>query len=655
MIEAAIDRRNTDIGDTLDWLKAESAEMKAWQDQQNRLAIARLDQLGDRDEARALFDAAIRATRRFPPRRAGDRWFWLEYRGAEGRSVLMLGDDPGVAGKLLADAGIDGAAARALDFYYPSRDGQHVAIGWSLGGTEQSTIELVHTATGRVLPFKAPRARMSVVSWLADGSGFYYDALADGGARRLFLYRLGADAAIEQVFDYRPGLVRARVSPDGLHVVVFSGYPNLVPVAYNRAGSDSAWTALLPASNGNFSGDLVEDRLITLTTEQAGTGRVVSIPLATAEDRSTWRELVPQSELVLDTVAVVANTIVVGGLRAAAAEIATYDLDGTPASKLALPPRSAISVRPIELAGVDPMFFASPEDLFFLHHNPAQGPASYRYHVPTHTLTLTAQSGRVHEGFGVRQINAPAPDGTTIPLVIIERADRDGPAPVMLHAYAGPFALMPGYNWDLAQFVEDGGVVVIAHCRGGTEFGPEWQAAASGPAGTQVKMDDLYAAADYLVNNGVAVPGRLGFTGASAGGVVAGIAMTQRPDLFAVVCPQYAMFDYAVMIPYLVSKASLSEAEYDRQVAQVMRLSPLHSVGPETEYPATLIQMGGQDPLTPLFSSRQITERLQQCDQRGDHLLRIYDHVGHSSAPTIERLAAFAADWLVFSRGLLIR
>lgn len=657
MTESVVERRPNDDGrshDPLDWLKNETREVRDWQAMQGRTTIARLEQLGDRDATIEAFNSSIRLSRSFPPRRAGRMWFRQEYRGQEGHSVLIVGSSPDDPGRVLANAQPGSQVARALDFYFPSRDGRHVAIGWSQGGTEQSTIEIVETATGEVLPFRAPNARMGVVSWLGDGSGFYYDALSAAGARRLFLYKLGDETAVEQELNYRPGLIRARVSPDGSKVVIFSGYPNLVPVAWNDAGSDAEWRPLLPTSGGSFSGDLVGNALVTLTTEGAPRGRVVSIPLATAEDRATWRELIAESEVVLDTANVVADRIVVGGLWAGAARISIYNQDGSFADTLDLPPCSAITIRPIELSGVDPMFFATGEDLFFLQHSPVQAPAAYCYNVPSRSLVQISAPGRIHEGVEIRRGTATSSDGTKIPFEIVGRSDIDGPVPAMLHAYAGPYGLMPGYNWDLIEFVEAGGAVVVAHCRGGTEFGPDWRGAAHGPDGTLLKMDDLYAVADALVHDGIAVAGRLGFTGASAGGIVAGIAFTQRPDLFAAVCPQYAMFDYTAIMPFLVPRAALDEAEYLRQVAQVMGFSPYQSVGADKEYPAVFIQMGGDDAMTPLYSSRQITARLQQSHRSKDHLLRVYPEVGHVAAATVRNLAEMAADWLIFCRGILL-
>ncbi len=658
MKESVLERRPQD-GDSspgsLDWLKREDHDVLEWQHAQAQDAIARLQQLGNREAAIAAFDSSIRQTRRFPPRRAGGLWFRQDYRGPEGRSVLIVGDAPDVSGRVIADARVANQAPRALDFYFPSRDGRHVAVGWSHGGSERSTIEIVETANGEVLPFTAPNARMGVVSWLGDGSGFYYDALSAAGQRRLFLYELGQAAAVEQVLNYRPGLIRARVAPDGSRVVCFSGYPNLVPVAWNDAGSRAAWRPLLAASDGSFSGDLVGDALITLTTEQARRGRIVSIPVATAEDRTTWRELVAESAVVIDTVSVVADRVVAGGLRAGAAGISVYDLDGNLTEDLALPPRSAISVRPIELSGVDPMFFAIGEDLFFLQHNATQSPAGYRYHVPTRSLVRVLEPGRIHDAITVRQGFATSSDGTSVPFEIVERANRSGPVPAMLHAYAGPYGLMPAYNWDLIEFVEAGGVVAIAHCRGGTEYGPDWVKPGRGPDGTLRQLEDLYAVAETVMNDGVAARGRLGFTGASAGAILAGIAFTQRPELFAAVCPQYALFDYAAIMPFLAPKGALDEAEHARQVAQVMSYSPYHGLTANGAYPATFIQMGQDDALTPLYSSRQITCRLREVHPSGDHLLRVYAEVGHVSAPTVRRLAEVAADWLIFCKGVLFR
>ncbi len=72
------------------------------------------------------------------------------------------------ANKLAADGTI------ALDWYYPSETGKYVAYGTSPSGSEMSTLHIIETKTGAILPDTIERTRAASVAWKLDNSGFYY-------------------------------------------------------------------------------------------------------------------------------------------------------------------------------------------------------------------------------------------------------------------------------------------------------------------------------------------------------------------------------------------------------------------------------------------------------------------------------------------------
>src|SRR5208283_3249353 len=90
------------------------------------------------------------------------------------------------------------------------------------------------------------------------------------------------------------------------------------------------------------------------------------------------------------------------------------------------------------------------------------------------------------------------------------------------------------YRAERAAWLERGGVLAYAHVRGGGEFGRDWHTAGMRDK-KQNSVDDFVACAETLLHNGRASHERLGAAGNSAGGLLVGAAMTQRPDLFRAV------------------------------------------------------------------------------------------------------------------------
>jgi len=71
----------------------------------------------------------------------------------------------------------------------------------------------------------------------------------------------------------------------------------------------------------------------------------------------------------------------------------------------------------------------------------------------------------------------------------------------------------------------------MCHVRGGGEYGEEWHLAGKGPTKPNT-WRDFIACAQYLIDQKYTSAAHLSGFGASAGGILIGRAITERPDLF---------------------------------------------------------------------------------------------------------------------------
>jgi prolyl oligopeptidase len=96
----------------------------------------------------------------------------------------MVRDADGKSRKLLDPTSIEkGDSHAAIDYFAPSWDGRYVIAGVSLGGSENSTIHVIESATGRMLPDAITRTQYAGPIWQTDSRSFYY-ALAAVARRR---------------------------------------------------------------------------------------------------------------------------------------------------------------------------------------------------------------------------------------------------------------------------------------------------------------------------------------------------------------------------------------------------------------------------------------------------------------------------------------
>jgi prolyl oligopeptidase len=188
------------------------------------------------------------------------------------------------------------------------------------------------------------------------------------------------------------------------------------------------------------------------------------------------------------------------------------------------------------------------EEAFFSYNDFITPPSiQYAAKPSDKPATVQAQAARFDaSNLEVNQYEATSKDGTKIPYFVIAKKGLilDGTAPTLLYGYGGfEVSLLPNYSaMNGKLWNERGGVYVLANIRGGGEFGPAWHTA--GLKGKrQVIYDDFIGVAEDLIARKITSPRRLGIQGGSNGGLLMGVMMTQRPELFQAVVCQVPLLD----------------------------------------------------------------------------------------------------------------
>ncbi len=239
------------------------------------------------------------------------------------------------------------------------------------------------------------------------------------------------------------------------------------------------------------------------------------------------------------------------------------------------------------------------------------------------------------EGVSVEQRFATSSDGTRVPYFVVLPAgfEANGDTPTLLYGYGGfEISLTPGYSSIVGHsWIARGGAYVIANIRGGGEYGPRWHQAAL-KENRQRAYDDFIAVAEDLIERGVTRPGRLGIRGGSNGGLLTGVMLTQRPDLWNAVIVQVPLLDMRRYNRLLAGASWM--AEYGNpdtgDWAYISEYSPYQNVERGVDYPKPFFTTSTRDDRVHPGHARKMVARMTEM---GHDLLYFENTVGgHAGA-----------------------
>jgi prolyl oligopeptidase len=258
--------------------------------------------------------------------------------------------------------------------------------------------------------------------------------------------------------------------------------------------------------------------------------------------------------------------------------------------------------------------------------------------------------------FAVSQERYSSADGTEIGLFLVHRADEppDVDTPCILTGYGGfAIAETPAWSPTIAAWAEAGGLFAVAGLRGGYEEGESWHQAGRRQHKQRV-FDDFHAAADHLVTSQRTSRDRLAIRGGSNGGLLVGVAMTQRPDLCRAVHCAVPLLDMVRYPQFLIAR--LWTDEYgDPDVAEelewLLAYSPYHHVDDGVCYPAVLMTTAESDSRVDPLHARKMAAALQaasSCPHDHPILLQQESRAGHGQGKPLHKQADELADVLSF-------
>jgi prolyl oligopeptidase len=250
-------------------------------------------------------------------------------------------------------------------------------------------------------------------------------------------------------------------------------------------------------------------------------------------------------------------------------------------------------------------------------------------------------------GLEVEQYEARSKDGTMIPYFIVHKKNlvRDGKQPTLLYAYGGfEVPSLPNYSGTIGNaWLAEGGVYVLANIRGGGEFGPGWHQAGL-KENRQRVYDDFHSVAEDLIRRKITSARHLGIMGGSNGGLLVGVAFTQRPELYGAVVCQVPLLDMQRYNKLLAGASWMGEygnPDKPEEWAYIQKYSPYHNLKKDMNYPEVFFYTSTRDDRVHPGHARKMAAKMMDMG----YPVLYYENTegGHAGASTNEQTAKFSA------------
>lgn len=639
----------TVVADPYRWLEqpASTPEVRSWIEDQNKVTFGFLDEIEGRDRMLNEIKRRINFERFQIPTRAGGRVFYERNDGLQNQDVFYVVDKPGAAPRVLLDPNQlskDATVGVSANDY--SEDGNKFLYALSSGGSDWIEWRVRDVATGKDLPDVVKFSKFGNGFFNAKGDGFYYLRYPEPNENEKFIqanttgsiyfHKLGTtqadDKLIMDLGDKKDWFLSAGSSADRVLLSFYVDKPGSINNdlwVQDLKKPGSPVIKLFNADDAQYS--LIGrdgDNLFIRTTKDAPNGKVISAALYARRAPIT---IIPEAKESLRSISHVGGKLIASYLKDAYAQVKVYSTSGKLEKTLKLPGIGTVSG-----------FGGKPEDktVFYSYSDFGTPATIFELDIAKGKSTVYRKPKLAFDtaSYEAKQVFITSKDGTKVPVFIIHKKGLklNGQNPTILYGYGGfGSPQVPWFSASRTVWMDSGGVFAVACIRGGSEYGKAWHEAAI-KTNRQKAYDDFISAGEWLVKSGYADKKHLAIMGGSNGGLLVGVCMIQRPDLFAVAIPQVGVMDMLRFNQFTIGKAWESDygsPQNETEFKSLLRISPYHTLKKGVQYPATLVTTADTDDRVVPAHSFKFAAQLQACHAGASPvLLRVETSSGHGAS-----------------------
>ena len=522
-----------------------------------------------------------------------------------------------------------------LGYVERSPDENLVAYAVDTDGSELHELRFRELAAGRDLD-DVLRGVYYGAAWSADSRTFFY-ARPDAAMRpyQIWRHRLGTapeqDVLVLQEDDERFEL-SVEPSKSERFILITSASQVTSECRFLSSDAPEGEPVMVEPRRPDieYSVDHQEDRFLILTNDGATNFRLMAAPVS-SPGRSSWTELVPERPGVrLNFIDVHRGHVVLGQRSDGLQRLEVLD-SSTGDLHVLEQPDAAYTAFP----GSSPDYESRVMRFFYTSLNAPWSAVDYDMETRERTIVKEqpVRGGYDRKDYDTERLWAKSQDGVEVPISLVYRRDMHRKdSPLLLYGYgAYEQSSDPMFDSNRLSLLDRGFIFAIAHVRGGGEMGREWYENGR-LLHKRNTFDDFIACAQHLVAQGYTVPDRLAIRGRSAGGLLIGAVLNQRPDLFGCAVAQVPFVD--ALTTMLDDKLPLTVNEYDewgdpRQpdyYHYIKSYSPYDNVR-NVEYPALLVMAGLNDPRVSYWEPAKWVAKLRAMN-RGERPILLQTQMG---------------------------
>ncbi|MCX7954001.1 MAG: prolyl oligopeptidase family serine peptidase [Bacteroidales bacterium] len=650
------------VEDPYRWLENDSsAEVKQWIEAQNKVTFDYLNNIPFRKKIKERLTELVNYERRTIPIKKGKYYVYFKNRGLQNQSVLYITTNLDNEGTVLIDPNkLSEDGTISISAIKMSPDCKYIAYSISQSGSDWQTICFKNIENGQQLKDTLVNVKFSSIAWYDNGI-FYsgYSQVNNVGKytnenkfQKLFYHKIGNKQSDDVI-------VLENTNDPYINFYAYTNSDdNILCIHEEKAGFKGNALKIIDLNlpklfiktiipNYEYEYKVIErinDWIYVLTNENAPKYSLIKININTLERKT----IIPQSNDVISNALIAKNKIIVKYLHNAYSILNVFDLDGNKIKELTLPCIGNVS----SLSGN-----LNDTIIFYEFSSFNYPPTIFKLNVNTlkqEVLFETKIKDFIPEKYIVKQDFYKSKDGTLIPIFIIHKKNinLDGTNPTILYGYGGfNVSLTPSFSATRLFWLEIGGIYAVANLRGGGEFGEEWHLAGT-KLNKQNTFDDFISAAEYLIQNKYTSPNCLAIQGASNGGLLVGVVVNQRPDLFKVAIPSVGVMDMLRFHKFTIGWSWITDygnPDNEKEFKYIYKYSPLHNIKENTNYPAILVTTADHDDrVVPAHSFKYIATLQEKCKGSNPALIRIETKAGHGAGKSLTKIIEEQTDIFSF-------
>ncbi|MGX7668689.1 prolyl oligopeptidase family serine peptidase [Flavobacterium pedocola] len=556
----------------------------------------------------------------------------------------------------------------------PNEKGDKVAFEISPSGSESAEL-LIVDRNGKLYPEVYDRCWFSSPSWMPDGNSFTYSRLNSSDVTdvnrllnsKVFYHRLGEDPKKDVEFFSNKTNPELTIGPEEFPLNFYHKNSNknyglvltvdkrlkIYATDFKDNFNPDRWKTLVEKKDEIVNFSIDKEFIYYQTFKNAPNYKIIKVPIAK-----------PNIENAITVIEEPKNGNITNFSLTKDGLYYTVTENGVQAKVFFLPKGKSV---PTELKLP---FQAGSADLATVNENRSEvwvtlsgwtSPAKrFLYNPATNEFVFQPLTKQIEypEFMNIvsKEVMIPSHDGTMVPVSIIynKNTKLNGNNSVLMMGYgAYGISIQPRFSSGfILSYCAYDGIFVVPHVRGGGELGDAWHKA--GQKLTKPNTwKDFIAAAEYLIREKYTAPNKIAISGGSAGGILIGRAMTERPDLFAAAIPEVGCLNAVRMETSPNGPGNVPEfgtVAKEDEFKALLEMDSFHHIKKGTAYPATLITAGMNDPRVIAWEPSKFAACLQNANTSGKPILFLTDfEAGHGMGDSKSKAFEGIGDLLSFA------